>query len=87
MLEEIKMPQALDLRVVHGLAAGNYGIAKSAACNEVNGDVELPLSSIEVNTSDIPRSRDTEGGFEQLIRHSLLALRGRFPHSAALTRD
>jgi hypothetical protein len=37
------------------MLAGNSGIAKSAACNEVNGDVELPLSSIEVNTSDIPR--------------------------------
>ena len=70
MLKEIQMPQALDLGVVHGMFAGNPGIAKSATCNEVNGDVELPLNSIEVNTSNIPRSRDTEGGFEQLIRHS-----------------
>jgi len=70
VLKEIQMPQALDLRVVHGMFAGNPGITKSAACNEVNGDVELLLSSIEVNTSDVPRSRDTEGGFEQLIRHS-----------------
>ncbi|OTP76212.1 hypothetical protein PAMC26577_11370 [Caballeronia sordidicola] len=70
MLKEIQMPQALDLRVVHGMLADNPAVAESAACNEVNGDVELPLSSIEVNTSDIPRCRDTEGGFEQLIRHS-----------------
>ncbi|OTP67733.1 hypothetical protein PAMC26577_35960 [Caballeronia sordidicola] len=64
MLEEIQMPQALDLRVMHGMLAGNSCIAKSAACNEVNSDAELPPSSIEVNTSDIPRSRNTEGGFE-----------------------
>jgi hypothetical protein len=58
------------------MLACDSGIGKSAACNEVNGDVELPLSSIEVNTSDIPRSGDTEGGLEQLIRHSRLALHG-----------
>ena len=76
VLEEIQMLEALALGVLDGMHAGNPGIAKSAACNEVNGDVELPLSSIEVNTSDIPRCRDTEGGLEQLIRHSRLALHG-----------
>jgi hypothetical protein len=64
MLEEIEVPQALDLRVVHRMFAGNADIAKPGACNEVNGNVELPLSSIEVNTLDVPGSRDAEGGFE-----------------------
>jgi hypothetical protein len=64
MLEEIEVPQALDLRVVHGMFAGNSDIAKPGACNEVNGNFELPLSSIEVNTLDLPGSRDAEGGFE-----------------------
>ena len=35
--------------------------------------------------STVRGSRDAEGGFERLIRHSVLALRGRFPHSAAIT--
>jgi hypothetical protein len=64
MLEEIEVPQALDLCVVHGMFPGNSDISKPGACNEVNSNVELPLSSIEVNTMDVPGSRDAQGGFE-----------------------
>ena len=47
-----------------GCSPGNSDISKPGACNEVNSNVELPLSSIEVNTMDVPGSRDAQGGFE-----------------------
>ena len=81
------MPQTLDLCVVHRMLACDSGTGKSGACDEVHTNIELPLSRIEVNTSNIPRSRDTEGGFKQLIRHSWLVLQGSFSHSAAITHD
>jgi hypothetical protein len=55
VLEEIQMTQTLDLRVVHKMFTSNPSIGKPAACNEVHGNRELPLSSIELNALDVPR--------------------------------
>ncbi len=50
--------------VSHRTFTGNSGIVKPSTRNEGNSNVELPLSSIEVNTLDVPGSRAAEGGFE-----------------------
>jgi hypothetical protein len=64
VLEEIQMPQALDLRVMYGMLTCDSSIGKPGACDKVQANIELPLSLIEVNTSNVPGSRYAEGGVE-----------------------
>jgi len=76
VLKEIEVTQTLDLRVVYRVLTGNSGIGKPGASDKVHGNGELTLSRIKVNGLHVPRRGYTESRFEQLIRHSLLALRG-----------
>ena len=83
MLKEIEVTQTLDLRVMYGMLTGNSTLGKPAARDEVHGNRELTLSSIELNALDVPGRGYTESRFEQLIRHGCFVLRGWLPHSAS----
>ncbi|MGA7812649.1 MAG: hypothetical protein WCA53_06955 [Caballeronia sp.] len=83
MLKEIQVTQTLDLRVVHGMLAGNSGVGQPAARDEVHDNGELTLGRIKVNGLQVPRLGYTESRFEQLIRHGCFVLPGWLPHSAA----
>jgi len=87
VLKEIQMTQTLDLGVVYGMLTRNCAIRKPAARDEVHGNRELTLNSIELNALDVPRRGYTESGFEQLIGHGCVVLRGWLPHSAATNHD
>lgn len=87
MLKEIQVTQTLDLRVVYRMLTGNSSIGNRAARDEVNGNGELMLSGIKVNTLNVPRRGYSKSGFKQLIRHASFVLRGWLPKNGFLDSE
>ena len=70
MLEEIEMPQALDLGVVYRMRAREAGCCKPRPGDEIDADCQGLFSSIKNDAVDIPRLGDAQGEFKELVLHA-----------------
>ena len=69
MLEEVEVPQPLDLGVVDLVVARGLGVSKAAARHEIDVDGQSPLPSIEVHPLNEPGRSDPKGCCKQLVGH------------------
>ena len=70
MLEEIEMPQALDLGVVHRMYAGYPGRRKPRPGDEIYTDRQGLLGRVEIDPVHVPRLDDPQCRFKEFVLHA-----------------
>ncbi|MEZ5337425.1 MAG: hypothetical protein R3F46_04095 [bacterium] len=86
MLEEVEVPVALELRVMHRMFPGRQRVREAAAAAEIHRDCQGMRSRIETRLTHIPGTSDPEGRLEQLLRlHPLRPPSQEFLHGTILT--
>jgi hypothetical protein len=67
LLEEIEVPQSIDLGVVDTMFARSLGMTETAATFEIDLDRQLPLPGIEVHPVHEPRRSNAQSSRKQIV--------------------
>lgn len=69
VLKEVQMPVTFDLRIVDRMRTLYTGIGEAATGDEIDVEGQTLLFDIEIDSLDVLRGSNTQGGFKDLILH------------------